>query len=227
MGQPEMAEVTKEGDGESSREQLKAELRSAREGLYRERILEAAEQVFAEGPFEAVGIREIAERAGLSVGSVYSIFEGKEALFRAVHERRSAELFERMAEVIDAEAGPIALIEQGIEETVRFFCERPSYLRMHLQDRTAWALEGQSTEVQSESWQRGRELMRVAFATGMREGTFFEGDPESNARMVMAMHQVKLAEWVAAEPRPSSDEVARDLKLLFHRAFVKGSATSA
>ena len=222
-----MAEVTKEVDGESSREQLKAELRSAREGLYRERILEAAEQVFAEGPFEVVGIREIAERAGLSVGSVYGIFEGKEALFRAVHERRSAELFERMAEVIDAGAGPRRLIEQGIEETVRFFCERPSYLRMHLQDRTAWALEGQGTEVQSESWQRGRELMRVAFATGMREGIFFEGDPESNARMVMAMHQVKLAEWLAAEPRPASEDIARDLKLLFRRAFVNSSATSA
>ena len=51
-----------------------------------------------------------------------------------------------MVEVIDAGAGPRALIEQGIEETVRFFCERPSYLRVHLQDRTAWALEGQGTD---------------------------------------------------------------------------------
>jgi|GEM_PF-1478400 len=221
-----MAEVTKENGSESSRERLKAKLRSAREELYRERILQAAERVFAEGPFEASGIREIAERAGLSVGSVYGIFEGKEALFRAVHERRSAELFERMAEVIDTGAEPRALIEQGIEETLRFFCERPSYLCMHLQDRTAWALEGQGTDIQSESWQRGRELMRVAFATGMREGTFYEGDPESNARMMMAMHQVKLAEWLASEPRPASEDVARDLKLLFQRAFVKGSGTS-
>jgi len=215
-----MAEVTNESGREWSREQLRAQLRSAREGVYRERILEAAEQVFAEGPFETAGIREIAERAGLSVGSVYGIFEGKEALFRGVHELRSAELFERMTEVIDTGAGPRALIEQGIEETVRFFCERPSYLRMHLQDRTAWALEGQGTDIQSESWQRGRELIRVAFVTGMREGIFFDGDPESNARMVMAMHQVKLAEWIASEPRPASEDVAHDLKLLFRRAFV-------
>jgi len=222
-----MAEVTNGSGSESSRERLKAKLRSAREGLYRERILQAAEQVFAEGPFEAAGIREIAERAGLSVGSVYGIFEGKEAIFGAVHELRSAELFERMAEVIDTEAGPRGLIEQGIEETVRFFCERPSYLRMHLQDRTAWGLEGQGTDVQSESWQRGRELIHVAFAAGMREGAFHPGDPESNARMVMAMHQVKLAEWLASEPRPSTEDVARDLKLLFQRAFVKAAATSA
>lgn len=222
-----MAEVTKENGRGSSRERVKAKLRSARDGLYRERILEAAEQVFAEGRFEAAGIREIAERAGLSVGSVYGIFEGKDAIFRAVHELRSAELFERMAEVVDMEAGPRARIEQGIEETVRFFCERPSYLRMHLQDRTAWALEGQGTDVQSESWQRGIELIRDAFAAGIREGTFHEGDPESNARMVMAMHQVTLAGWVASEPRPASEDVARDLKLLFRRAFVKGTATSA
>ena len=222
-----MAGVAKENGGESSRERLKARLRSAREGLYRERILEAAEEVFAERGFEAAGIREIAERAGLSVGSVYGIFKGKDEIFLAVHELRSAELFDRIAEVIDMGAGPCGLIEQGIEETVRFFCERPSYLRMHLHDRTAWALSEQGTDVQSESWQRGRELIRDAFAAGIRDGAFHEGDPESNARMVMAMHQVKLAEWVAAEPRPAREDIARDLKLLFRRAFVKGAATSA
>jgi hypothetical protein len=130
-----------------------------------------------------------------------------------------------MAEVIDMEAGPRALIEQGIEETLRFFCERPNYLRMHLQDRTAWALSEQGTDVQSESWQRGIELIRDAFVAGIRDGVFHEGDPESKARMVMAMHQVKLAEWVAAEPRPSSKDVARELKLLFRRAFVKGAGS--
>ena len=220
-----MAGVTKENRNATSRERLKAKLRSTRDGLYRERILQGAEQVFAERGFEAAGIREIAERAGLSVGSVYGIFEGKDALFLAVHELRSAELFERMTEVIDMQAGPLALIEQGIEETLRFFCERPNYLRMHLQDRTAWALSEQGTDVQAESWQRGVELIREAFAVGISEGVFYEGDPESNARMVMAMHQVKLAEWVASEPRPSSKDVARELKLLFRRAFVKGSGS--
>jgi len=221
-----MAGATKENRDASSRERLKATLRSAREGLYRERILEAAEQVFAERGFEAAGIREIAERAGLSVGSVYGIFQGKETLFLSVHALRSAELFERMAEVIDKEAGPRLLIEHGIEETVRFFCERPEYLRMHLHARTAWALSEQGTDVQTESWQRGIELIRDAFAAGVADGTFYEGDPESNARMVMAMHQVKLAEWIAAEPRPSIEDVAGDLKLLFRRAFVNATATS-
>lgn len=219
-----MTELTEKMGSEASRDRLKAQLRSAREGLYRERILEAAEQVFASVRFEAAGVREIAERAGLSVGSVYGIFDGKEALFLAVHERRTAELFEQMADVVDTEAGPLALIERGIAETVRFFCERPSYLRMHLQGRTAWALSEQGTDVQSESWRRGVELIRTAFAAGIRKGVFYEGDPESSARMVMAMHQVKLAQWVASEPRPASEEVIRDLQLLFHRAFVKGAA---
>ena len=40
------------------------------------RILEAAEDVFAEHGFEAAKVQQIAERARLSMGTIYSIFPG-------------------------------------------------------------------------------------------------------------------------------------------------------
>jgi AcrR family transcriptional regulator len=201
---------------------LKSQLRNARADVYRARILEVAEAVFAEGGFEGAPIKEIARRAGLSVGTVYGIFANKDAVFVAVHEARTRELFEEVGAIVAREEGALAVLLAGVEHTVRFFCERTDYLRMHLRDRTAWALPEQSTPPQVASWHRGVEVLTATFAAGMASGELLPGDPASHARLVMAMHQVKLAEWLASGARPDDvDRVIEDLQALVRRAFAR------
>jgi AcrR family transcriptional regulator len=50
----------------------------------RERILAAGRAAFAERGFAGASMREIAARAGVTVGNVYRYFPGKDALFGAV-----------------------------------------------------------------------------------------------------------------------------------------------
>lgn len=52
-----------------------------------EAVLDAAEAVFAEAGYEAATTSAIAARAGISPGSLYQFFGGKEALARALGER--------------------------------------------------------------------------------------------------------------------------------------------
>jgi len=52
-----------------------------------ERILDAAEELFAEGGFAGTAVRDIAARAGLTPASLYNHFESKQALYEAVLER--------------------------------------------------------------------------------------------------------------------------------------------
>lgn len=52
-----------------------------------ERILDAAEQEFAEAGYEAATTEAIAASAGASIGSLYQFFPNKKALFDAVAER--------------------------------------------------------------------------------------------------------------------------------------------
>lgn len=58
----------------------------------RERVLTAARALFERLGFEAVTIRDVVADAGLSTGSVFSSFDGKDSLFRAAfpddHRRR-------------------------------------------------------------------------------------------------------------------------------------------
>ena len=50
----------------------------------RARIVAAAEELFAEEGYAAVGMARVAERASVSTGNVYRYFQGKEALFDEV-----------------------------------------------------------------------------------------------------------------------------------------------
>jgi AcrR family transcriptional regulator len=52
----------------------------------RERLLEAAESVFAAKGYDGAKISDIAEEAGVSVGAVYFRFKDKSALFSAIAE---------------------------------------------------------------------------------------------------------------------------------------------
>src|ERR1700761_8235740 len=58
----------------------------ARSRATRERLLEAAESVFAKKGYDGAKISDIAEEAGVSVGAVYFRFRDKSALFSAIAE---------------------------------------------------------------------------------------------------------------------------------------------
>jgi AcrR family transcriptional regulator len=69
----------------------------------RERLLEAAEIVFAEKGYDGARLADIAEEAGCSVGAVYFRFKDKNALFSAI-----AESF-----IEDARAGLTVLMDNA------------------------------------------------------------------------------------------------------------------
>ena len=73
----------------------------------RERILDAAEMLFAEDGLHAVSVRQIAAAAGVPIGLITYHFVSKEGLYRAVFERRSPTIVEqRLAGLRIAEDEP-------------------------------------------------------------------------------------------------------------------------
>lgn len=79
-----MAKASTEKKKASERWSLPAT--QARSRATREKLLEAAESVFAAKGYNGAKISDIAEEAGCSVGSVYFRFKDKDALFFAIAE---------------------------------------------------------------------------------------------------------------------------------------------
>ena len=49
-----------------------------------QRIIEAAYELFLEQGYHGTSMRQIAERAGLTMGGIYNHFDGKESIWEAV-----------------------------------------------------------------------------------------------------------------------------------------------
>lgn len=67
----------------------------------KERILDAAERLFARGGFEATSLRAITTEAGVNLAAVNYHFQSKDALLHAVIERRFGPVNRRRIEMLD------------------------------------------------------------------------------------------------------------------------------
>lgn len=66
----------------------------------RERILSAAEHLFADHGYDATSLRDIAEKADTRIGLVSYHFSTKEALYEKIIERRSSEIGRRRLDLL-------------------------------------------------------------------------------------------------------------------------------
>lgn len=91
--------------------------RSSKGARTRERLVEAAKEIFEEHGFLEARITDISERAGQSHGSFYYYFDSKEEVFREVAATVDERLFAPMDEVIMAESRMAPM--QRIREAMR------------------------------------------------------------------------------------------------------------
>ncbi|MDQ3787755.1 MAG: TetR/AcrR family transcriptional regulator [Actinomycetota bacterium] len=93
-------------------------------------LLAAAEEVFAARPVEEVTVEEIAERAGVAVGSIYNSFGSKAGLHAAVIDRALDVDREYMDRAYTPDRTPIEQLHAAAEQYLRFALEQPQFFRM-------------------------------------------------------------------------------------------------
>lgn len=76
--------------------------RQARSRALVEAILEATARVLTERGYAGTNTNLVAERAGVSVGSVYQYFPNKDSLITALHERHAVQMHAAMQAVLES-----------------------------------------------------------------------------------------------------------------------------
>lgn len=92
-------------------------------------ILEAAAQVIEQHGIGAFNTNAVAERAGVSIGSLYQYFPGKDALVIALMRREKERFGQDAAAALDAHDGRAALVHL-VGAAVRHQFERPELARL-------------------------------------------------------------------------------------------------
>src|SRR5215510_16045875 len=88
---------------------------AATETPSRDRILDAAEELFASKGFNATSTRLIARQAGVNIALLYYYFESKEGLYRALMERYTSHFVGVLESVLGNEGTTRARIERAID----------------------------------------------------------------------------------------------------------------
>ena len=95
--------------------------------LTRERILDAAEEIFAERGFEGTTLRDVAARVGLRNPSLYNHFDSKDDLYAAVLERGVGPVLKVLSEFVARGTSDSAVVVQRMMELL---ADRPNLCRL-------------------------------------------------------------------------------------------------
>src|SRR5215207_3943320 len=106
--------------------------RQQHQELSRNQLLDAAEELFGAKGFHDTTLKEVAELAEFSVGSVYSFFDNKDDLFRQIFVRRGTEFMPEIREVVAAEESPLEQLHHLVDFEVRWFRQHPHFGRLYL-----------------------------------------------------------------------------------------------
>jgi AcrR family transcriptional regulator len=110
----------------------------------KERIIEAALALFAEYGYHGTSIPQVMERAGVGAGTVYRLFESKEALVNAVFRDAKRRLEVALREGLDTSLAPRALFDAFWARLAAFARKEPVAFRfLELQDHVPY-LDGES-----------------------------------------------------------------------------------
>ncbi len=196
-------------------------LRQARAEVYRRHILEAAERVFADKGFASASMQEIGRQAGVSMGTIYSVFASKEAVLEGVLQWRGEEILALVRDATASAAGALEALRRLMEAYVTYFTAHPDFLRMHLRLGGAWSVSPANGKRRAAVWEEIHRLQADLMGKGVREGVLVDEDPALLARLFSAVDQVLLARWVELGLRASKEELLRQLQLWVERLLVR------
>ena len=202
----------------------------------RDKILDVAEALFARRGFAGVGLREVADAAGLGKSSLFHHFHSKTQLYFEVLRRVLGRLQARLRPVLAAPGGALGKLDRWVDALVDVLAEHPTTARLLLRglfeqdDFPAEPLpEAQACEqILGETLQGIDRLLRE----GIDEGAF---RPVSTPHTVQTLIGAtvyhfasgELGENLLGRPLLSSEAVSRrkeEFRNLLHVGLAAGSA---
>lgn len=108
----------------------RTEPKTSRGRRTRRALLDAAAAEFGENGFHAASISAITRRAGAALGSFYTYFDSKDAVFRALVSDLSDQVRDHVAPAIRAAPDAIAREQAGLESFLAFVREHKEIYRI-------------------------------------------------------------------------------------------------
>ena len=150
-----------------------------------ERILDAAEALFAERGYAGTALRDVASAVGLRTPSLYNHFSSKDSLYAAVLERGIRPVFEVLSEVVEVHRGADRDLGRLVERVTALVAQHPSVPRLIQHETLAG---GRRLTPMLQAWiqpvfERAQEMVETSSAATRWQ-------PDQFPLLVLAMYHV-------------------------------------
>ena len=173
-----MAKTTK-------RQRLKPEVR-------REKLVEAATQVFAERGFEGARVEQIADAADVSPGLLYRHFEGKQELYTEILQLANRELMSHLAQAAAPGLPTIDRVRSGLDAFFSFVEDHRQLWQMLMKD----VLEPDIADIREDVTRRSVQAVAMLAAQDYEGGGDMPHEVELEGVAVQVVGAaVSLASW--------------------------------
>lgn len=189
-------------------------LLQARGRRTRQRLLEAAEEVFAALGYHEASIVKITEAAGVSQGTFYLYFTSKKDVFDELVEDLNHRVRRAMSEAAAEGATRVEAELNGFRAFFRFTAEHPALYRII---RQAEFVSPESLELH---YDRLSEGYVAALRRAMEDGEIAAADPEVLAWALMGIGELlgmRYILWAGRSDVP--EQVLAEIERLLHRVM--------
>ncbi|MBI4818195.1 MAG: TetR/AcrR family transcriptional regulator [Deltaproteobacteria bacterium] len=179
----------------------------------RQRIIEAAVEVFAEQGFFGARVCDVAERAGVADGTIYLYFKSKDDLLLSLFREKMSEIVARLSAIASEPASPEAKIRRYVSEHLALVEQQPKLMQILTVEirQSARFLRASGAAL---GFARYLALLSSIIDEGQSAGVFRKSlHPPVIARALFgAIDEISLS-WVldASRPRRALFEVADEI----------------
>ncbi len=169
----------------AKRQRLRPEVR-------RERLVEAATQVFAERGFEGARVEQIADAADVSPGLLYRHFEGKQELYTEILQLANRELMAHLTQAAAPNLPTADRVRRGLDAFFTFVENHRQLWQMLMKD----VLEPDLADIREEVTRRSVQAVAVLAAQDYEGGGDMPAEVELEGVAVQVVGAaVSLATW--------------------------------
>lgn len=180
------------------------------------KLLDAAAEEFGEKGFHEASVSSITRRAEIALGSFYTYFDSKDALFRALVADMSEQVKSSARSAISGEMGALAIERAGLLAFLNFATEHKEIYR----------IIDEAEFVDPASYREHYESIAARFVerleAGAAKGEFRDGLGEIEAWAMMGMNVfagLRFAVWGQADKTP--EEVADTVNRLLAEGLLR------
>ncbi len=157
-----------------------------------ERILDVAEEVFADKGFDGATLRDVADGVGIRIPSLYNHYDSKESLYAAVLERGIGPVLQTLAQSA-LRRGDEGEPDEIVEQTMQLLARRPNLPRLVLHETLGG---GRHLRKILQGW-LGPLLAQAERLVEARPGAS-RWTPEERPNLVLAMYHIVVGYFAIA-----------------------------